>query len=279
MLQNQRILFDDNGTEKDWSLTLNEFLSGTKTLDFTQNEDYLYIASDLPFNHRYFLVETANDQAATPTIEIWDGSTWNSAVDVIDGTSDGTNSLAQNGIIQWKTDREKTWAREQDSEDVTGVSTVGLYNMYWVRFSWSASLNASTALQYVGFRFCDDDYLFKRYPDLSKSNILTSFASGKTDWQDQHFLSAERILADLRSSRVMWSPNQILDYEIFEEAAAHKCAEIVYFALGRKYDERRNVTRKRYNEALNLKRFNLDQNRNANLSDAESAIETGFLYR
>jgi len=279
MIQNQRILFDDNGTENDLSLNLNNYRADSSVIPFVQGEDYLYIASDLPFNHRYFLVDVANDQASVPSVEIWDGSQWHPAVDVLDRTSTAGVTLAESGIIQWKLDRDYTWAREGDSEDVTDISKVGLYDMYWVRFDFSADLLDTTALKYLGFKFSDDSALFTYYPDLDNSDLMAAFASGKTDWDEQHFIAGEEIGRELKRRNIIKSLNQVLDYELFERASVHKTAEIIFRGLGRAYIENKDQARKDFVEAMNAKYYNIDRNSNANLDTDEKGVRTGHMRR
>src|SRR3990167_11302957 len=104
MLTSNRIIFSDNGTLTDYSATLNDFYTGTVAPTYTASQDYLYVGGDAPFNHRYFDVSVANAVASTVSVEIWDGSDWNAAVDVIDETTTSGASLAQSGRIQFAVD-------------------------------------------------------------------------------------------------------------------------------------------------------------------------------
>lgn len=279
MLINQRIIWKDDTTENDLSVNLNNFRSNSETIALVADEDAIYIASDLPFNHRWIEVETENDQAAAPTVAIWFSNEWVSAVDIIDQTASSDVTLAQSGILQWRTDRQKGWDRELDSEDVSGVSKVGIYDMYWIRLGFSADLAASTAIKYIGHKFATDAVLYTFYPDLNSSNIMTAFASGKTDWKDQHFMAAEDIIQDLRKADIIRGASQILDYEIFEEVAVHKCAEIIYRGMGRAYEADRAKARKEYNESFNMTFYNTDLDGDGNLSDRERRQRSGFVGR
>jgi hypothetical protein len=278
-IQNQRILFDDNGTESDLSLSLNDFRTGSQTLPYVNGEDYLYIASDLPFNHRYFKVKTANDESSTLSVDVWFGNEWVSAVDVIDRTESSGKSLATSGVVEWKTDRNKGWEIELDSEDVTGIDKVGIYNLYWVRLSWSADLKVTTELDYIGHKFSTDDILYSYYPDLNSSSLMSAFESGKTDWNEQHFMASETVIRDLKRKNIIRSESQILNHELFVVPAIHKVAELIYRGLGKSYDENTKAARKYYDESLDLKYFNVDVNRDANLSQRERGIRTGWFRR
>lgn len=54
MLINNRVILDQNGTLTDLSIALSTIQSQTVTLDYESTTDYLYIGSDMPFNHRHF---------------------------------------------------------------------------------------------------------------------------------------------------------------------------------------------------------------------------------
>jgi len=279
MLQNQRIIFSDNGVESDLSLNLNNFRTGNVILPYVVNQDYLYIGTDLPFNHKYIDILTVNDVAATVNIEIWYSNAWIAAVDIIDETSVSGKALAQSGIIQWKTNRLKGWSKEQDSEDVGDIATVGIYNMYWIRMKWNASLKATTTLKYIGYKFSNDSALYGYYPDLNNDQIKASFATGKTDWNEQHFIAAEQIIRDLKTRNLIISSHQILDYEHFLEPAIHKVAEMIYCGLGKAYEENRKLAKTYYDNALKLNFFNVDRNADANLSESERSVSTSWLSR
>ena len=260
MLFNQRIIHSDNGTLEDKSVELNNIFTATATLDIALTDDYLYIGSDLPFNHRYFEVSTANSVSSIMSVDIWNGSEWNAAVDVIDQTSTGGKTLAQSGYISWTTDRNESWGIDETTENVTGLTTLKIYNMYWVRLKVSASLSGTTAVSYVGHKFANDDDLSGYYPDLVSSTIMDAFETSKTNWNEQHFLAAEEIIQDIRRKRIAWNANQVIDWEQFNLAAIHRVAFNIMAAFGDDYKDNRLEAKKAYDEAMNLKVFNTDIN-------------------
>jgi len=277
-LQSQRILYDNTSTEADLSVSLNDFRTASETIA-ADTGHYIYIASELPFNHRYILVDTANDQAATLTVHIWFGKEWIAAVDILDQTASGGKTLAQSGILSWKTNRLKGWDREQDSEDVTGVDAVGIYNAHWVRIGFSAALKNTTSLTWLGHRFATDDVLYSYYPDLNNSTLQGAFESGKTDWNEQHYMAGEQIVRDLKARGIAWSANQILDWKIFEEAGAHRAAAIIYAGMDSAYRDNKKDAEAAYAKAMNIKRLNLDQNASGNLERSERGQVTGWMRR
>lgn len=276
-MHDQRILFSDNGTLSDLTVNLNEFRSGTEVIDYTTSEDYIYIASFLPFNHKQFDISVANAVSSTVSVDIWDGSNWNAAVDVIDRTSSGGASLAQDGVISWTTDIDKSWQRERESEDVTGLSGTKIYDMYWVRFSWNANLTDTMALQFVGQKFSVDTDLYSYYPDLNNSSLQTAFASGKSDWNDQHYIAAQHIVRDLKKNHSILSGDQILDFDLFEEASVHAVAMVIYWGLGR--FEEHDKAKAKYEDNLKQAFLNLDRNNDARLEFTERTITQRFLSR
>lgn len=280
MINTQRVIYSNNGVMGDLSLVLNDYRARSVVIEPVATEDYIYIASDLPFNHRYIDVKVPNDVSAVVKVQIWFGGEWVDAVDVIDQTDVSGAPLAQSGIISWKTPRLKGWDRELDSEDVTGVSVVGIYDYYWIRLSWSATLLDETELNYIGHKFSSDDVLASYYPDLMNNSVRGLFDSLATTWDEQHFMAAEAIIRDLKAAGSIKSGSQILDYEMFELAAVHKVAEIVYKGLGKAYDEERKSSRDQYVKAMGNKFMNLDYDADGNLSDVEKSTQSvGFMKR
>lgn len=274
MLVNNRVIHSDNGTLKDLSINLNDLYNGNGALPFVAAEDKLYIGSDMPFNHRYFCVQYANDQASVASVEIWDGSSWRAAVDVLDQTKDANGrSLTQTGILSWTCDKDYGFGLEDSTEDILELSTLKIYNMYWVRISFSHNLNTGTLLSYVGHKFSNDAQLEGYYPDLNRSDLKTAFKAGKTTWDDQHVLAAEEIIRDLRKGKVILSGNQILDFESFNDAAIHKCAEIIMRAMGDDYAENREAAIADYREALDKVYFPVDKDGDGKLDTEE---RTGY---
>lgn len=276
-LNSQRVFFSNNGNLTDISKTVNNAInSDSATIDFVNGEDYIYIGSPIPFLNRYFHISTANDQAATLTVEIWNGSTWNSAVDVIDDTDSAGVSLATSGVVQWTTDRDTSWALIGTTEDIPTLSTLRVYNMHWARLNFSADLKATTAFNYLGWKFSSDADLAAIYPDLALAATLDAFSSGKTNWNDQHILAAEILIADLIRQHYINSGNQIFAYEQFNFAAIHKVAEIIFDAFGDNYADQKVSAMKNYKLHLNQGVFVIDRNQDGHRSQYERSRVTGL---
>lgn len=281
MLFKQRIIHGDNGVLKDLSVPLNDLFGSDGDFPYVVVEDYLYIGSDLPFTHRYIRMATINAVAAVISeIAIWDGGTWVAAVDIIDQTSVGGKTLAQSGIVSWTTPRNTNWGQESTTENMTssGIETLKIYDFYWVRIKISATLTAGTKLAYVGHLFSDDDDLSGYYPDLLKTEVLNAFKAAKTDWLDQHCLAAEEIIRYLRKKRIIWSPNQVLNWQQFMLASIHKCAEIIYSAFpGDDFEDLRSRANKKYYEQINQGVFETDRSEDGRVDQAERRPYAGLV--
>lgn len=280
MLFNQRIIWEDGSTLRDLSRELNDAASGTAviSLDATPT-DYIYIGSDLPFNHRCFTIGVANAIASViDEIEIWDGNAWTPAVDVIDQTEVGGKTWAQSGIISWVLDRNANWHQESTTEDMTGsgLTTLKIYDMFWIRMSVTAPITTTASLAYVGFRFAKDADLGGYYPDLVRSSVMDAHTSGKTNWDIQHAYAAEEIIRELRKARICWNPNQLFNWEQFNQAAIHKVAEIIFSGFGDAYEEQRKVAMEKYKREVNQGVFVVDRNESGRIEERERRPFTGL---
>jgi hypothetical protein len=266
-MQDQRVIYNSI----DISPKVNDFRAGVQSFAYLAGGS-LYIGSIAPFNNLWFEFGTLNVNSVTPTIQMWWANAWHDAVDVIDETSSATAS----GRITWSTDRFKSWDLEQSTEDVAGLSAQKIYWKYWLKITWSASFSVGTTLNYVGQKFSTDDILYSFYPDLSLADIKTGFEAGKTGWDEQHYMAAEHIIRDLKKRGIIKSRSQIMDWQLLQDAACHKVAEIVYQAFGSPYADQLAKARAAYNEALDLKYFNTDQNADGRLTPDERQISTVF---
>lgn len=275
MLTGQRVFFSDNGVLSDLSRALGDMFNQTQSLTVVAAEDKLFIGGDQPFNHRFVKVATANTNACVVSVDIWNGSAWVPAVDVLDGTSTGGKTFAQTGIIQWTTDRNKGWEREADSDDVTGLEGTHVYDMFWVRLSFSANTSA-TVLSYMGHKFGDDNFLGGYYPDFVRTKMIAAWETGKADWDEQHILAAEELIRDLRKRRYVLSGAQVFDWELFSVPAIHKCAHIIMTGLGPDYIDRAIEAQEAYQNELENTMAGLDRNRDGRLSLEERKPVVGL---
>jgi len=268
MNTDQRVIYGSTEISKQ----VNDYRALTAAFAYTTGQ-YLYVGSILPFNNLWFEMGVANTNAATVTVEVWWGHEWVAAVDVLDETS----GLTASGRLQWNTNINKGWDVEQYSADVTGLPAgSAIYNHYWTRLSWSASFSGTSTLAYIGQKFSDDSILYSFYPDLNNSTVKSSFASGKTDWKEQAFMSAEHIVRDLVKAGIIEARGQLLDYSLFVDASCHKIAEIVYQAFGEPYFDQLKQARASYKEALNVKFYRVDKNKDGSLTNSERKKSQSF---
>lgn len=212
MLRNYRVIHNDAGTLKDLSAKLSDPRAGASVIEIASG-DFLYLGSELPFNHRYFLVSDPNDQAATPTVEFWTGSSWVPAVDLRDETANAAGiPLAQSGVFSWAMDEQKSSWTDDDTEQMnnSGLETLLIYGLYWARLSYSASLKATLAINYIGHKFCREADLTAEYPELARATMKTAWAAGKTTWDDQILVASEYIVQELVKRNVMQTADQII---------------------------------------------------------------------
>jgi len=278
MLLTNRIIWDDGGVLKDLSVNLNNTVSGTESVTIDFANDAIFVGSLLPFNRKYMRVSSANAVASTMSVAYFDGNTFVSAIDVIDETSDGTNTLATSGNLSWKTDKdESSWSRKDtdDMDPSISLSSLKIYDLYWAKFTFSG--NASFTFDFLGYKFSDDEDLGVLYPQLNTSNIKTQFESGKTDWETQELEAGLFLFRDLRKRQEIVSADQLLDADQFRHASVYKVAEIIFNEFGDDYDDEYERAGNLYRESFK-DTLKIDKNRNARLERNE-AIEDLTLVR
>lgn len=278
MRTSQRILDDTTGSLRDSTLDLNDYIANSVTFEYNTGE-YIYIASEWPFSYRYFDVTTANTETSSIEIQYWDSNEWRDTVDVLDETSSGGATLAQSGYVFWGFDREYAWTLQDESKEVTGLSSTNIYQMYWSRIKFTANLTTTTALNYVGMKFCEDADIFAQYPDLNQSRLLRTFKTGKTDWDEQVFAASNAIVRELKRRGIIFSRSQVLEPDIFMDACIHKTAEIIYNAMGPAYLEQKENAVKLFNQAMNLKGYIVDLNADGEVDRSEKFNVVGSFHR
>jgi hypothetical protein len=155
--------------------------------------------------------------------------------------------------------------------------------MYWMRLSFSATLTSTTSLKYIGHKFSSDETVYGFYPMLSNASLKTAFGAGaaKTNWDEQHYVASKQLIDDLRSRKMAFSADQILDPWEFEIIGSYKAAELIFSGLGSAYTDLAKDAGAKYSKAFNLKfkNANIDASADGNLSVAERHHEFGRLVR
>ena len=285
MILKNRTIFSDNGTLIDLTKDLDKFTSGVGAIPMVAGEDYLYFGGVLPFNHRFFAFDTPASVVSATTqceIEIWNGTSWVSVVDIIDQTSVSDITMKQDGIISWTTDREEAWICVLDAKDDIpefASSTFNVYNHYWARLSFTDDLGPTTALKFVGQKFSDDTDLGTWYPDLVLSNVLTAWESGKTNWDEQHVEAAKQIATDLMQRQSVVSANQILNFDRFREASVHYVASMAYRGFGDDYKDNYSRALADYKSLIGQAVLDIDKNQTARIEPTEAKISAEILRR
>ena len=279
----QRILYSDGGSLTDYSLDLQDYKEREVTIaDFSFADDAIYIGSYLPFNHKWIELTATNTNNAKLVFEIWFSNEWWPAFDILDDTSLAGISLAKSGIIRFTTDDEKGWDREEDSFDVTGLENSNIYWRYWSRIRFTDQVETSLSsitVKFIGHKFSDDNDLYVFYPDLDNQILRDRFKSGSLNWDNQHFASADMIGRELRAKNILTTSDQILNSELFQIAAVHKTAEIIYGGMGSAYVADKTEALTQYQKAMNMQFRDLDYDGNARLTDTERRVSSRVMQR
>lgn len=282
MLRDNRVLLKKAaGSFQDLSPALSDIHAQTKVIDLSPG-DYLYLASYLPHNHRYFDVSVVNDQDSSIVVEYWNGNAWVPFVDVVDETSVNGKTLAQDGIVSWRLDPlSYSWGwADTPNMSGSGLTTLKIYGLYWTRISFSAALKNTTALNYVGHKFSEDPALEAEYPELARSALKTAWKAGKTDWSEQTLLAAEYIVAELRGPRrKITSADQIMSWQLFEKASVHRTAMICFKGMGSDYEKELKAATQAYKDSMDIRLFEVDESRDGNLDQGEKENRVEWLTR
>lgn len=271
----RRIFFKNNTALTDISDQVAYVKSDSYVLDFVAAEDKLYIGSNLPFNHLYFRFVTPNTSPSQASIKIWDGKAFVTVVDQVDLTE----GFTKDGILKWTVSRDTSWVREAYSYDVTNLSTTEIYDLYWMELSFSADLDITTDMLYVGQKFSNDEDMYVYYPDLRQTNLMKQYSATKTNWDDQHISAAENIAVTLRSRSLIYTPDQINDYDQLRLASIHKTAEIIYSAFGKAYVDDKLEARKAYDSVMANPALVLDTNANSRVDWVDRKASSVWMSR
>lgn len=276
MFINNRAVFSDNLVYEDISLLCSDPHTGKKSLTIVAAQDALYIGSDFPFNHRFFMLGAKNISASVVSVAIWDGTQFTACEDVQDDTSVNGVPFARNGIIRWELPDDTGWYRVQNFQEIFPLATIKSRAKYWAEFTFSVDI--AMDIEYVGFRFARDADLGTYYRSLLKPELMKAFNLGSPmqNWDSVHILASEEVIKDLRANDIIYSPNQILNPELFTQAACHKLAEMAWAQL--RNQEMLEFAQAKYKSAMALKNFDVDKDNDGRLDDHEK-VGSGRLRR
>ena len=284
-MDNLRVIYSNNGVLSDFSKELNKYQSGNQVIsDFVASEDKIFIGSRHPFNHLFIKFITPNANNVTASIKYWDGEEFHSVVHI----DDETNGFKNNGFITFFPDKDESWDRESTNhsgEQVTGLTSVKIYDLYWLELTFDSDFSANVDLSWFGQKFCDDDDLGGEYPDLNRSVMRDAFlkdgqvSGDKTDWEEQIVIASKMIIKDLKAKNLIYHSGQVLEREVFKLTCVSKLAEIIYNSLGDDYIDNRTSSRQEYISRLDNSVNQLDKNKNALVDVVEEAARSGFMSR
>ena len=267
LLDYMRILLD-TGSLSDKSLD-NQDDSINTTVALTSS-DYIYVGQRLPFTNLFLYSHVANTNTATLSVEYWNGTSWISAVDLLDGTSASGKTFAKSGIIQWSSEKSQGWQCVYDTSDSNSpasLQSITIYDCYWARLKVSATLSATTALKEITYAFTSTQELKKI--DVEIDSYLSAFASGKTEWNQEITTASKLLVTDLKRLGFVAGPGQVIELDDLYMAATFKCLELLYFNLGPSYKDRMDKMRKEYESVMNIQNFTLDSNKDGLLDQSE----------
>jgi hypothetical protein len=155
-------------------------------LDTAANNDWFLIGCPAPFCGVALDIDAVNknSNAATLTVEYWNGTAWAAFQNLVDGTASAGATLAQDGQVTWNLANASSWAALE----------LATYNFYWVRMSVSAALSASVDIEEVDILMPikvgidvqadgDDVYLSLESQDESVTGTLNFVGSVKVAWK------------------------------------------------------------------------------------------------
>lgn len=110
-------------------------IADLSNLDTIANGDWIVIGGPAPFcGAGIDMTANVNGNAATMTVEYWNGAAWVAVANLTDGTANGGATFGVDGQISW--DIPAAWQ----------MSTIATITAYWVRVGVSAALDAATEI-------------------------------------------------------------------------------------------------------------------------------------
>ncbi len=276
-----KVIYQDDTVIHDFSVNASNYHSGNDPYTFVAAQDHFFIGSRFPFNQFHIKMESLNTASSTMSLLYWDGSTFRSTVEVQDETS----GLSQDGRVTFVPDKNHGWlssdtVKSNGTEEVTGLGDLTIYNMYWLKMTFSVDLDADTAFSWIGKLFATDEDLYSEYPMFNNANLRTAIEAGKTDYEEQRLRATEVVIDNLISKKVIDSGCQLLDAEKLKTIVVTKTAEIIFSMLGfDEYEEDRKRARNEYSSRINKDIFHVDKNANAILDDKELNVRQGRMWR
>lgn len=210
-----------------------------------QTTDEFFIGFKKPFTTRYFHFATANTEAATVSLEYWDGSDWSDVEDLVDQTQ----GFQQSGFLSWQNPGDWVALKQDPVSD---------RELFWVKLTVSANLSAGTSLQALLNLFCDNDLVSKYYPEIISDDRY--LPEGKSDFIEQYEAAKDLVVLRLKQSKIIEDESQIIDINEVAVASVHAFAWILLnpIANSEEQEDRAKKARDNFNSELNEVRLDLD---------------------
>lgn len=254
----------------------------TVPMDIANATDYMYLGQHFPFNNFWMQVDSVNAIAANIEIDYWagTGSGWKPALDILDATKVSGVPLAKSGVVQFSPDRSWIWHRVSDTENEPmplGLENLTIYNIYWLRFRYSADLTGTTTIKRLAYAFTQSQQLDNI--DTQINQFQDSFESGKTDWDDEIYTASIQLVNDLRRRNLITHYGQVLRFDDVTMAADLKALALIYKNLGPGFRTKLEDALAEYEKVLDVGRFTFDKDLDAFVDQGEITNKVKKLVR
>lgn len=264
-----RVIYDNGTTLTDYSVA-NQDESSTVTLALSTTK-FIYVGQKCPFTSLFFYKGTANSVSSTLKVEYWDGTAWREIADLLDDTVTAGAPLAKSGSIKWYLDDDYSWQKVFDTTDAsapTELSSVKIYDMYWVRISSLDALTSGATAKQLAYTFTSTQEL-NNY-DVEISGYYESFETGKADWIREIITASKLTLMEMKRRGLATHNGQLIELDDFNIPTSYKALELIYSNLGPSYAEKRKWAGDEFKNSLNVQRPVIDTNKDGKITGDEA---------
>lgn len=245
-----RIIFKDNADLKDKSTDCSRFWFTGYKQTIVEGEDALYIGYEFPFNDVYLNLTQVNsaETASSLEVSVWNGNAFKPVAELFDETRTGDATLKKSGHIHFEPDRNFLWARESTNdagEKIPELEGVNIYDRYWIKIDFIGEF-PEIGFGWMGQKFAEDRDLESEHPDLVRTDLMSAWQTGKTDWKEQIVLASEFLGSDLKNRRIIDDKVQLLDRNELRRVLVPKVAEIIFKGMGTAYADNARLERNEY---------------------------------
>lgn len=243
---------------------------------------YWYMAQHFPFNNFFFYLDQPNSVATNLEIQYWGGKgiEWVDAVDILDGSVTNGVPLSKSGVVQFSPNTRNTWNIVADTENEpqpSGLSTVNIFNVYWIRFRYADALTGTTSLKRLSYAFTQSQQLDNL--DTNINQYLTSFGAGKTDWNDEIMTASIQLVTDFKRRGLIVGPGEILRFDDVSMPCDLKTLILIYQNLGPAFRQKLLDAMSDYDRASSLARFTFDKGKDGFVDRQDIANTVAKLQR